>query len=201
MSHGTESRQLAELRECRALPALSGSAARQLRAALLEALTIGDQLALARILGEAERTLPLAERVMACWAPCIIGLEERESAGAGMPGADSTLRSVREQIRAVLDRFPLPARTLWLVPVSPSDVTAAHLMALLLARRGVLARPWIWAFPPREGRFMVVGTISAGDAYRDHPHVLGHATLNGECRRGSVEDAALIESAAPSVAG
>jgi hypothetical protein len=163
-----------------ALPPPFGSVAREVHRRVIAGLLAGDEGAVMRQLLESSRELSPAERPLACWLPCAVGTVERAQAGAPLPAAHAILKFVRENVRVMLAKFPLEARCLWLVPATSIDATAAHLVALHLARRGCLARPWLWSFTPRSGEYLVVETIPTGRGHGRHPHAAGHTSLIAE---------------------
>lgn len=82
--------------------------------------------------------------------------------GWELPDEAAVLHAIRRQVRTELMRLPLALTGSWLVPHAPRDVTQAHVGALLLARKGDLVRPWMWAGIPERGPFILIG-VGAGN--------------------------------------
>lgn len=160
-----------------ALPAPFGSDARDSQAAVISSLRSGNECRLIVALLLASRALSPAERLIAAWLPCIIGMDERARLRQPLPNTASILTFIRKNLRAMLARFPLDVRGRWLMPASDDDITAVYAATLLLAQQGTVARPWVWkSLPPTEG-FMIIGTTRMRTRDPQHARCLGHATL------------------------
>jgi hypothetical protein len=162
------------------LPLPDGVLTAWYRRQTLAALMGQDPERMLCLLGNAMNALSPVACIHACMVPCTIGLAE---IGRHSPDArtDEILRSIRHFARSMLDKLPLNASCLWLIPHTANDITAVHLMAVLMGQRGMLARPWIWGHNPRSSAFMVVASTAIdhqGDAQRTHYQ---QRTLMDEC--------------------
>ena len=159
------------------LPIPFGSTARECHAAVINNVRTGNECQLIVALLRAGRALSPAERLVASWLPCIIGLDERAHLRQPLHNTAGILKFIRENLRAMLARFTLDVRGCWLTPASSDDITAVYAAALLLAQQGTVARPWIWnSLPPNDG-FMIIGTTRMKTRDPQHARCLGHATL------------------------
>lgn len=100
------------------------------------------------------------------YALILLTVESCTAKGWEFPGSDAMLQVIRRQVRSELMLLPLAMASSWVVPDTAAEATQAHVGALLLIRRGELARPWLWSGVPERGSFIMVGARAA-----DHPAV------------------------------
>lgn len=93
-----------------------------------------------------------------------------------LAGNTHLLRTIRQMTRTELLRSPSFLPTLWLIPATVEQRTAAHVGALYLTGISQVARPWLWPGYPEDGRFVIV-TGSDGEA-PIHP-AAGHPRCKG----------------------
>lgn len=86
-----------------------------------------------------------------------------------LDGRDFLLGTIRLQIRSAFTHRAPSAATVWLIPSSHAEHTAAHVGALMQIRRGVDARPWLWPGLPDVGSFHFIGGT--------RPHASGSGML------------------------
>lgn len=106
------------------------------------------------------------------YAAILLTVETCANKGWELPGVEAVLQIIRRQVRSELMLLPLATASSWVVPHSAAETTQAHVGALLLIRRGQMARPWLWSGVPERGPFLIVGAQAAG-----HP-----AATDGLCR-------------------
>ena len=150
--------------------------------AVLDHLGSRNEDALVRTIAEAAQVLSPAERPLACWVPCLLGLEEARCSGRPLACAATVALFIAVSARVALTRFPVVPRAPWLVGSSMIDQSAAHLIALLLARRGVSARPWWAPDLPRRGACLLVTTLDDTGLDVDDQRFLGTLSLAHEAR-------------------
>ncbi len=124
-----------------ALPPPFGGAAREFRAQLDHQLRRGTSAAVIERLFAANALLSPAERPMACWIPCLLGLEAWRRNGMTAPCAAPLLDFIGEHAKHQLSKLPPGIATTWLVGRDPHARCAARLLALLFMRRGLSATP------------------------------------------------------------
>lgn len=159
-----------------------GGEAMRSHAAVMDHLESRNEDALVRTVAEAAHVLSPAERPLACWIPCLMGLEEARCSGRPLACASSVAFFIAVSVRVALTHFPVLPRAPWLVGSSMIDQSAAHLIALLLARRGVSAKPWWAPDLPRRGAYLLVTTLDEGELDVDDQRFLGTLSLAQEAR-------------------
>jgi hypothetical protein len=104
------------------------------------------------------------------WMRILDAYDTLHRAGIACPDEERMLRLLRTAARRILLSAPTTSPDCWLVPATPRDVTACHLVAVGLLRRGSHARLWPWQAPvPGAG-------ITVGAEWRTllHRPVQGH---------------------------
>lgn len=137
------------------LPQPFGGAARAFREQLAHQLCSGASVAVIESMFAAEAELSPAERPLACWIPCLLGLESMRRHGRPDPIALPLLDFIAEHARQQLSKLPPSIATTWLVGRDRYEGCAARLLALLFMRRGISCYPWTSESPPKFGRFLL----------------------------------------------
>jgi hypothetical protein len=173
----------ASLPAIEALPLPFGGAARALRGRLADQLRRGATAAIIESLFEANAMLSPAERPMACWIPCLLGLEAWRRVGCDDPCAAPIQEFIAANARLQLSRQPSGAAATWLVGAERHERCAAVLLAVLFMRRGVSCRPWTADGMPTSGCYLLAG-IGAADPPGELPaNCLGTVDLLAEAQR------------------
>jgi hypothetical protein len=154
--------------------------AERCRAGIIEQLQARNEHALIRTLASAADDLSSAERPMACWIPCLLGLDDARRRGRPFSCASMVAHFIAVSARVALTPFPVRPHAPWLVGMTVIDQSAAHLIALLLAERGVSARPWWAPDMPRRGTYLMVSTVADDGLPCDDERCLGALTLEHE---------------------
>jgi hypothetical protein len=90
------------------------------------------------------------------WTRILAAYDILHQAGIACPSEAAMLRRLRAAARRILAAAPASHAECWLVPATPRDVTACHLVAVSLLRHGRLVRLWPWP-APAPGTAMTVG--------------------------------------------
>ncbi len=142
--------------------------ARRWQEAIAEQLRAHNECALIRTLAHAADVLSPMQRIVACWIPCLMGIEAARCSGRPFACASTIAHFIAVNARVALMRFPARTHAPWLVGTSVTDQSAAHVIALLHARRGAAARPWWAPELPQRGSYVMVSTLAvAWPAARD----------------------------------
>ncbi len=160
----------------------SSGAARRSHAAVVAHLRTRNEQALVRTLADAADVLTPEERTMACWIPCLMGLEEANRAGRPFPCTAMVAHFIAVSARVALAQSRLRTPAPWLVGMTMIDQSAAHLVALLLVRRGISTRPWWAPDLPRRGPFLLVSTLAGEGLATGDSRCLGALSLAHEAR-------------------
>lgn len=121
------------------------------------------------------------------YALILLAVEACAAKGWELPGVDAVLHIIRRQVRSELMLLPLAMASSWVVPHSASETTQAHVGALLLIRRGELARPWLWPGVPERGTFILVGASAA-----EHPAAADNLCRGAFAFQDLVRDAGMF---------
>ena len=113
-----------------------------------------------------------------CYAVAVVILANYLKQQVALDGRERLQRIIRQQIRVELARQWFRAATVWLIPATPEERTAAHVGALLLSRSGIAARPWLWAGLPEHGSFSLLGDPAGAPSPASHP-ALSHHRCSG----------------------
>lgn len=178
------------------LPQPFGGVARCCHANLLGHLGNRDECGVARDIVDSSALLSPAERPLACWIPCLIGLEQSSRQGRPFVSAPAIAHYIATSSRLLLAHLPIHASATWLVGLTLPDQCAAYLIAILQIRRGLSVRPWWAPTPPERGRYVEVSTLDGAGSCQGDPHCLGTTTLLDEVQRAKIP-----ASAGQSVAG
>jgi hypothetical protein len=136
-----------------------GRLARSWQESTIEHVRSRNECALIRTLAHAVDVLSPSERLFACWIPCLVLIEEARCRGRAFACASTVAHFIAVNARVALTHFHVRANAPWLVGMSMTDQSAAHLVALLQARRGVSARPWWAPELPKRGSYVMVSTL------------------------------------------
>ncbi len=98
----------------------------------------------------------------------VLGLRALQQGGFEVAQGADLLRAIRQQVRHELNHLPIPINTVWLIPATAGDITAAHVASLVLARRGQTDRPWIWTRRPDHNRCVRVTCDGRAPASAHH---------------------------------
>ena len=109
-----------------------------------------------------------------CYAVAVVILANFLKQHLPLDGRERLQRIIRQQIRVELARHWFRAATVWLIPATPEERTAAHVGALLLSRSGIAARPWLWAGIPEHGLFSLLGDPAGPAVPAAHPALSHH---------------------------
>ncbi len=123
---------------------------------------------------------PQGDAFERAWMRILDAYDTLHQAGILCPSEGRMLRLLRTGARKILLTSPSTRPVCWLVPATPRDVTACHLVAVSLQRRGEHVRLWPWQAPV-PGTGMTVGA---------NWHALLRRTV-----QGSGDDARLAASA------
>jgi hypothetical protein len=154
--------------------------ARRWRESIIGHVRRHDEGAVIRALAHAADVLSPAERICACWIPCLIGIEESRCRGRPFACAATVAHFIAVNARVALMHFPVRAHAPWLVGLSMTDQSAAHVLALLHARQGSAARPWWAPGLPRRGSYMMVSTLAVAWPAAQDRRCLGVLSLAEE---------------------
>jgi hypothetical protein len=146
----------------------------------MEQLRAHDDRALVRTVAFAADVLSPDELPWSCWIPCLIGMEEARCSGQPFACASNLARFIAISARVALTPFPVRAHATWLVGASMLEQSAAHLIALLHARRGSYARPWWAPGLPRRGSYLMVSVLAPAETAGDGKRCLGSRSLAEE---------------------
>jgi len=136
----------------------------------LDDLARGDGLAAADQLVDGTGTAAAgAFALLPCYVAATLAVEAFNEVDYSLAGGGQLLRCIRQQVRDELLRLPAQSTVEWIVPATPDDRTAAHVGALVFARKGTVARPWLWSVIPDQGRFTIVGAEADSHAAARHP--------------------------------
>lgn len=113
-----------------------------------------------------------------CYAVAVVILADCLKQQVTLDGRERLQRIIRQQIRVELARQWFRAATVWLIPATPEERTAAHVGSLLLSRSGIPARPWLWAGLPEHGSFSLLGDPAGAPLPASHP-ALSHHRCSG----------------------
>ena len=113
-----------------------------------------------------------------CYAVAVVILANYLQQRIKLDGRERLQRVIRQQIRVELARQWFRAATVWLIPATTEERTAAHVGALLLSRSGIAARPWLWAGLPEHGSFSLLGDPAGEPLPASHP-ALSHHRCSG----------------------
>ena len=87
------------------------------------------------------------------WMRILDAYDTLHQAGIACPSEGHMFRLLRTEARRILLSAPSSRPACWLVPATPRDVTACHLVAVSLMRCGEHVRLWPWQSPaPGAGR-------------------------------------------------
>jgi len=81
------------------------------------------------------------------WMRILDAYDTLHQAGIACPSEVHVLRQLRDRARQLLLTAQARRPVCWLVPATPRDVTACHLVAVSLLRQGSHARLWPWQAP------------------------------------------------------
>lgn len=90
---------------------------------------------------------PLDDSFEGAWMLILDAYDTLHRAGIACPSEGRMLRLLRTRARQILLTAPRPRPDCWLVPATPRYVTACHLVAVGLLRKGAHARLWPWPAP------------------------------------------------------
>ena len=152
---------------------------RQVKAALIA----GNGFAAAEFLVTTIESFGGPYLLLPCYCLALVAVDACRTAGVPVLGDDHLLRIIRAQARNELSRLPAHGTVEWIIPATPADRTAAHVAALLSARLGTIARPWLWPMIPAYGRFTVLGSPSTVNGWSDHHRCHGHSTFHSIAER------------------
>jgi hypothetical protein len=124
----------------------------KLREVMQSAIQRGDANYAGRLL-ESAGDLDIEVTMRAYWLPLA---EELGRDGSTLNDLGFLGPLLRQKIRNVLLMEADIPVVYWLVPAKRTHLTAAHLVALVLTRRGIGARVWQWPMPIL-GAFLTVG--------------------------------------------
>ena len=147
------------------------------------ALVAGNGFAAAEYLVTAPDSFGGPYQLLPCYCLALVAVEACRVAGVRILGDDHLLRTIRAQSRNELARLPAHGTVEWIIPATPADRTAAHVAALLSARLGTIARPWLWPMIPAYGRFTVLGSTNTVNVWSDHHRCHGHSTFHAIAER------------------
>lgn len=147
------------------------------------ALIAGNGFAAAEFLDTAIDSFGGPYQLLPSYCLALLAVDACRTAGVPVLGDDHLLRIIRAQARNELSRLPAHGTVEWIIPATPADRTAAHVAALLSARLGTIARPWLWPMIPAYGRFTVLGSPSTVNEWSDHHRCHGHSTFHAIAER------------------
>jgi hypothetical protein len=99
---------------------------------------------------------PRGDAFERAWMRIVDAYDALHQAGIACSSEDHMFRLLRTGARRILLTAPTSRPDCWLVPATPRDVTACHLVAVSLLRRGEHVRLWPW-HAPVPGASMTVG--------------------------------------------
>jgi hypothetical protein len=163
-----------------------GGVAKRHHAALLGHLHRREECWVIREVVESSAVLSPTERPLACWIPCLIGMEQSRRAGRPFVAAPAIAHYIATSARLLLKHLPIRASATWLVGLTLPDQCAAYLIAILQIRRGLSVRPWWAPNPPERGKYLEVTTLDSPPMCLRDPHCAGVQSLVDEVQRASV---------------
>ena len=116
-----------------------------------------------------------------CYAVAVVILANYLKRQVALDGRERLQRVIRQQVRVELARQWFRAATVWLIPATPEERTAAHVGALLVSRSGIPARPWLWAGLPEHGSFSLLGDPAGTPVPAWHPALSHHRCTGVTC--------------------
>lgn len=160
-----------------------GGVARRRHASLLGHLQRREECWVIREVVESSAVLSPSERPLACWIPCLIGMEQSRRAGRPFVSAPAIAHYIATSARLLLKHLPIRASATWLVGLTLPDQCAAYLIAILQIRRGLSVRPWWAPKPPQRGKYLEVTTLDSPPMCLRDPHCTGAQSLVDEVQR------------------
>jgi hypothetical protein len=164
-----------------ALPFPFGVAACALREQLAPQLCSGASSAVLEGVFDANALLSPQERPLACWIPCLLGLEAMHRSGRAAPCSAALLYFINENAKQQLSKLLPSIATTWLVGRDPYERGAAARPGVHAARNHLLPR--ISESPPRFGRYLVAGIGEPSPLGEVPANCLGMADLLAEARQ------------------
>lgn len=151
---------------------------------LIDDLTHGDGYAATDLLiNETGAAVAGAYALLPCYVAATLAVEAFNEIDYSLVGGGHLMRCIRQQVRDELLRLPAQGTVDWIVAATPDDRTAAHVAALVFARKGMVARPWLWAVIPDQGRFTIVGTEAHKHPGARHPRCQASVPFSTIARR------------------
>lgn len=97
---------------------------------------------------------------LSAYALVLLAEAELNRQGLELNGRERLLQIISEQAEAEFVDLPKYLSTLWLVPATAEERTAAYIGSLLLNRAGEACRPWLSSDLPDHGHFLILAAAT-----------------------------------------